>query len=514
MRRRNLIIIAFAVLVLLLHVIFFGFSIAENSYTSYSAIIIDGNDDFKNLVNEGVASGNGTENDPYIIEGLDISYNEEGLFNVKIANTTDYFVIRNCRLESSPYGEAGQIIFQNVKNGRVERVGLGDTNCSITLTKSSDNIISNCTIQSLLLNGSSGNVITHNKIYMTIFYNSDNNIITYCDFIPTESIQIVFSGFILLDTNSTGNRIHHNNFDPGVWSWESLLSYTNESILEESGLMLSEGNYWDDGKEGNYWPDYSGKGSYRVPLSNDYDRFPLREPVPEAGVLYLEEEPLEARFTYTPAFPQVGEEIEFKDSSKGSIISWYWDFGDGNTSDEQNPKHIYNKKGSYRVTLTVTDENNQQDTVYRDIYVSEKISKNNTKPTIKIEKPVAGSKVSGKVNITGTATDPDMFDAVKSVKVRIGGKEWYNATILYNYTTGNVTWYYLWDASNVIPGDVTIRAKAIDFHGLESNEATVTVTVEKTSSGGGGGTPGFEMILLFIAIILASIFLKKKLKTI
>lgn len=35
--------------------------------------------------------------------------------------------------------------------------------------------------------------------------------------------------------------------------------------------------------------------------------------------------------------------------------SWHWDFGDGATSDKQNPVHTYYDKGMYTVTLTVTD---------------------------------------------------------------------------------------------------------------------------------------------------------------
>ncbi len=34
-----------------------------------------------------------------------------------------------------------------------------------------------------------------------------------------------------------------------------------------------------------------------------------------------------------------------------------WDFGDGNTSNEQNPNHIYSESGTYDVILTVTDKN-------------------------------------------------------------------------------------------------------------------------------------------------------------
>ena len=114
------------------------------------------------------------------------------------------------------------------------------------------------------------------------------------------------------------------------------------------------------------------------------------------------------------------------------------------------------------------------------------------------------------VNITGTASDPDGIISVIQVRIS-GSNEWHNATTSdYNYTTGNVTWYYLWDSSNVIPGEVTIRAKAIDFHGLESNEATITVTVEKTSSGGSGGTPGFETVLTLLAITVVFTFFRKK----
>lgn len=40
----------------------------------------------------------------------------------------------------------------------------------------------------------------------------------------------------------------------------------------------------------------------------------------------------------------------------GKIVSYAWDFGDGSTSTEQNPDHIYKQKGVYTVTLRVTDD--------------------------------------------------------------------------------------------------------------------------------------------------------------
>ncbi|MCG6900791.1 MAG: S8 family serine peptidase [Gammaproteobacteria bacterium] len=51
-------------------------------------------------------------------------------------------------------------------------------------------------------------------------------------------------------------------------------------------------------------------------------------------------------------------EVSFSDQSSdpdGSISTWHWDFGDGSSSNAQNPTHTY-AAGSYAVTLTVTDD--------------------------------------------------------------------------------------------------------------------------------------------------------------
>ena len=45
--------------------------------------------------------------------------------------------------------------------------------------------------------------------------------------------------------------------------------------------------------------------------------------------------------------------VAFKDLSVGKITSWHWDFGDGETSTEQNPIHTYKDPGYYVVVLNV-----------------------------------------------------------------------------------------------------------------------------------------------------------------
>ena len=45
--------------------------------------------------------------------------------------------------------------------------------------------------------------------------------------------------------------------------------------------------------------------------------------------------------------------VAFKDETAGEVTSWSWDFGDGNTSDEQHPVHQYASAGHYVVVLKV-----------------------------------------------------------------------------------------------------------------------------------------------------------------
>jgi PKD repeat protein len=48
--------------------------------------------------------------------------------------------------------------------------------------------------------------------------------------------------------------------------------------------------------------------------------------------------------------------VSFTDKSTGPVTYWNWDFGDGNTSTDQNASHLYAVAGKYNVTLTVADE--------------------------------------------------------------------------------------------------------------------------------------------------------------
>ncbi len=51
-----------------------------------------------------------------------------------------------------------------------------------------------------------------------------------------------------------------------------------------------------------------------------------------------------------------GQEIQFNNLSTEGEADYYWEFGDGNSSLEENPIHVYQNAGLYTVSLTVSDE--------------------------------------------------------------------------------------------------------------------------------------------------------------
>jgi len=63
-----------------------------------------------------------------------------------------------------------------------------------------------------------------------------------------------------------------------------------------------------------------------------------------------------ANFTENVTEPGASQFISFTDTSTGAPVSWYWNFGDGNTSILQNPPpYFFTSTGDHTVTLTVTN---------------------------------------------------------------------------------------------------------------------------------------------------------------
>lgn len=83
----------------------------------------------------------------------------------------------------------------------------------------------------------------------------------------------------------------------------------------------------------------------------------------------------------SPQPPRAGFDVEtqgltvnFTDSStdaNNDITQWSWEFGDGVTSSDQNPMHVYAASGNYDVVLTVTDSEGNTSTSTQTVVVSD-----------------------------------------------------------------------------------------------------------------------------------------------
>ena len=58
-------------------------------------------------------------------------------------------------------------------------------------------------------------------------------------------------------------------------------------------------------------------------------------------------------FAATPTTGNQPLMVSFTDQSTGTVTSWLWNFGDGNTSNQENPTHTYASAGLFTVALTV-----------------------------------------------------------------------------------------------------------------------------------------------------------------
>jgi PKD repeat protein len=65
--------------------------------------------------------------------------------------------------------------------------------------------------------------------------------------------------------------------------------------------------------------------------------------------------------------------VQFADRSTivyGKITGWYWTFGDGTSSEEQNPVHEYSQPGNFTVALKVTSDYSRTNTSARTDYIT------------------------------------------------------------------------------------------------------------------------------------------------
>jgi len=143
--------------------------------------------------------------------------------------------------------------------------------------------------------------------------------------------------------------------------------YTGESIdFDASGSHDADGTIvsysWDFG-DGNTATGvkvdhaYEDDGVYNVTLTVVDDDGATGSATETKNVL---NRPPVANFTESAHTVDAGESIDFDASGSydpdGTIVSYSWDFGDGNAATGVTVDHAYSEDGNYTVTLTVTDD--------------------------------------------------------------------------------------------------------------------------------------------------------------
>ena len=97
---------------------------------------------------------------------------------------------------------------------------------------------------------------------------------------------------------------------------------------------------------------FANPGKYTVTLTvaNNY----LQNTVVKTDYITILE-PLIADFEADTTFGWTGQNIYFTDLTTGNPDTWWWDFGDGQYSSDQNPVHIFEQEGYYTISLIAND---------------------------------------------------------------------------------------------------------------------------------------------------------------
>jgi PKD repeat protein len=114
--------------------------------------------------------------------------------------------------------------------------------------------------------------------------------------------------------------------------------------------------------------------------------------------------PPDVEFYWTPSQPIVGQTVQFSDASSNDATSWEWSFGDGGSSQEQNPSHQYSAAGTYTVTLQASNDQSSA-SVAKDLTVTsgqcQVTCTASVQDTAEIDQPVAFAATAERTNCTG-----------------------------------------------------------------------------------------------------------------
>ncbi|MFW6375873.1 MAG: Loki-CTERM sorting domain-containing protein [Thermoplasmatota archaeon] len=212
-----------------------GYLYEENGnkdYIPHSPIRINGNDDFEDQAESQGWAGNGTEDDPYIIQGYGIDGGSSGNC-IYIGNTTVHFVVKDCYLYEAngnehKYHRNTGILLHDVENGILKENLIVDNKWNgIYLTKTDGALVERNTIKSSSRRG----VKLNEDCFNNVFKNNDISFIGEYG----RSVHLIDS-----DENKFINNNLSNNYQGFYNERSDSNNFTGNTVLsnEICGMIL------------------------------------------------------------------------------------------------------------------------------------------------------------------------------------------------------------------------------------------------------------------------------------
>lgn len=276
---------------------------------------------------------------------------------------------------------------------------------------------------------------------------------------------------IMPENNKPNANFNYNPSNPLISEtvdFDASASYDSDGSIVSYKWDFDNDGYYDDrtGEEVSWTWYYLGDYPVTLKVEDNYgktDRITKTITVSEP-----ENNPPEASGN-GPYYEYINTDIYFDGSSSsdmdGSISSYSWDFGDGNTASTESTTHSYIYQGNYTVTLTVTDDDGDSDT-YTSFAV---ISKPNTPPAKPIITGPTEGKQNKKYNFTFKSIDTDN-DYLNFIIDWGDGEQ---TTTSYYIQSTNVKQQHKWDK----PGKYIIKARSNDDETI-SEKKTFTILID------------------------------------
>ena len=263
------------------------------------------------------------------------------------------------------------------------------------------------------------------------------------------------------------------------------------TVTDDSQLSSVTIEYWYDGSEkmtadmentaGDYYqkvivPTVSPDRVYCVIYANDTsgNQADTKKPYAAAGGSYT---------------GYIVEPIVFNGTNSfdldGDINQYYWNFGDGNTGNGSIQTHAYSAKGTYTVTLTVTDNDDNINSDIATVSIielvkitgsSQTINDLETEFNITLDHPFSASDTDGDGKVDKFVDPNDVIVALHSGNIIIDN----HASFLLSVNS-DFDKLFIWDAEadSIINATHQIGAIIDDVIDYDNNERVVTVEISK-----------------------------------